>query len=59
MFVLPNVDSLHLQELDDVVEEGEDDNGDDVAQSVPHLKQDTISISLLKLFKFYEFFFIS
>ena len=32
-----NVDCLDLEELDDVVEEGEGDDGEDVAESVAHV----------------------
>ena len=31
------VDSLYLKELDQIVEDREHDDGDDVAETVPHL----------------------
>ena len=31
------VDGLYLEELDNVVEAGEDDDGEDVAEAIPHL----------------------
>ena len=31
------VDGLYLEELDDVVETGEGDDGEDVAEAIPHL----------------------
>ena len=39
------VDCLQLEELDNVVQDGEHDNGNDVAESVPHLNILNLSVS--------------
>ena len=36
-FFMGQVDSLYLKKLDQVVEDREHDNGDDVAETIPHL----------------------
>jgi len=43
---LPDVKSLELQELEYVVEKGEDHDGHNVSQSVPHLMGITTNLAI-------------